>query len=201
MIDHLEKAHVPPGRFPSPAPAPAPAPPRLLRLPRRTGILLEKPTMQDDKSIEELRSEVRYAERLCQRTARLYRRLQTVLTFAAFVGGSVAVGGALAQAQPWAVITGAVLLTVFGGLGMAIRPADKAAQNEADMRRYSALRAAALTMTREQLAVALDQARVTDSPEIEPLRAVAWNDVVTEIGRADVAKPLRWKQRLLAALA
>ncbi len=157
--------------------------------------------MTEIRTIDQLRGELRYSERLCQRTARLYRRMQTALTFLSIVGGSAAIAGALMQAGPWLTIAGAVVLAVFGGIGIAVRPGDKASQNEADMRRYSSIRVASLTMTPEQLAAALEQARPVDAPEIEPLRDVVWNDVVTEMGNESSTVPLRWNQRIVAALA
>ena len=56
-------------------------------------------------------------------------------------------------------------------------------------------------MTAEQLAAALAKAGETDTPEIEALRDVAYNDVVREIGRDDHVVPLSATQRLFAALA
>lgn len=47
--------------------------------------------MYDDREVEHREvalSEIRYAERLCLRTARLYRRLQTIGTFLTVFSGS-----------------------------------------------------------------------------------------------------------------
>jgi hypothetical protein len=146
-------------------------------------------------------NEIRYSERLCQRTARMYRRVQTIGTFGAVLGGSATVA-ALAQSTPaWLVIGGAVVFAVFGAALLAIRPADKAAQNEADQRRYAKLRAEGVAMTADALRSALAKARESDAAEVEPLRDVAWNDVVREIGWTDKAVPLSISQRVIAALA
>jgi len=58
-----------------------------------------------------------------------------------------------------------------------------------------------LRSARVRLESALAKARESDVAEIEPLRDVAWNDVVVEIGRPEVRVALRPTQRLLAALA
>ena len=96
---------------------------------------------------------------------------------------------------------GAALLTLSGAALLAIRPADKAAQNEADARRYMALNAKAHQLDDAALAAALDEAHQSDCAEIEPLRDVAYNDVVSEIGRSDAVVPLTSMQRIMAAIA
>lgn len=152
-----------------------------------------------DKTL--LLGEVRYAERLCQRTARLYRRLQAVTVFLSVVGGSGVISGMAEQVPPWMPITGGLLLAVFGAIGLAVRPADKAAANDNDARRYAQLRTAAMAMTAEELQVALNKARESDTQEVDALRDVAYNDLAYELGREDQAIPLRVHQKLLSALA
>ena len=63
------------------------------------------------------------------------------------------------------------MLAVAGAALIAIRPADKAAQNEADVRRYQALmpKAENSTVTDEQLVVAIEEARQGDAAQIESL--------------------------------
>lgn len=152
-------------------------------------------------TIEQLRGDIRYAIRLCERTARLYRRIQAVGTFLSLVGGSAAVSGAAGQLPAWVALSGSALLAVSGAALVAIRPADKAAQNEADVKRYRALMAKSFGMSVEQLAVALEEAHQGDAPEVEPLRAVAYNDMLAEINREDQKIPLSLTERLLRAIA
>lgn len=145
--------------------------------------------------------ELRYAERLCARTARLYRNLGAACTFCSVLGGSGALA-ALAPALPaWVSLGGAGLLALSGAVALTVRPADKAAANEADVRKYLRLRTAGLGMSAAELAAAKARAHESDVPEVEPLRDVAWNDVMAEAGFAQAAVPLRPLQRLLAALA
>ncbi|HWH84939.1 MAG TPA: hypothetical protein VNU71_22155 [Burkholderiaceae bacterium] len=146
-------------------------------------------------------NEIRYAERLCLRTARLYRRAQTIGVFVTIVSGSAAMSALSSGAPKWLSIAGFIALTLFGAAMIAIRPAEKATANEADAKRYGQLRTAANTMDDVTLRAAIDKAREGDGPEIEPLRDVAYNDVVVEVGRPDVAIPLTPKQKVLAALA
>jgi hypothetical protein len=155
--------------------------------------------MSDERAI--LLNEIRYAERLCQRTARLYRRLQAVGTFVAIAGGSAALLPLGMQLPPSVSAAGAAALALAAAALLAIRPADKAAANESDVRRYAKLRTDARGMDAAALRVALDKARESDTAEVEPLRDVAWNDLVREIGCEHDAVPLNPAQRLLAALA
>jgi len=153
------------------------------------------------KTRDQLTGEIRYAIRLTQRTARLYRRVQAVGTFLGIVGGSAAVSAAAQGIPAWAGLAGGALLAVAGAALIAIRPADKAAANEADTRRYSALMAKAHQLDDAALALALDEAHQGDAPEIEPLRAVAYNDVALEFNRADAMIVLSRHQKVLSMLA
>lgn len=109
---------------------------------------------------------------------------------------------ALANGTPaWVTSAGGILLAVAGAMLIAVRPADKAAQNESDIRRYQSLMAHAVTMTDKELEQALEDTHNGDAPEIEPLRDVAYNDVVLELNRPDVLVPLSPIQKILRALA
>lgn len=148
-----------------------------------------------------LMNEVRYAERLCQRTARLYRRMQVAGTVGSVVAGSAVLGALSASVPPVVSLTGAALFALFAAVQVAVRPHERAAANEADMRRYAQLRTDGRSMDADALQLALDKARLTDAAEIEPLRDVAFNDVAQEVGATYAVTPLRWHQRMLAALA
>lgn len=153
------------------------------------------------KTREQLIGEIRYAIRLTQRTARLYRRVQTVGTFFGILGGSAAIG-ALAQVVPNGIgLAGGLLLAISGAAVVAIRPADKAAINEADTRRYELLKTKAHRLNDAALALAIDECHQGDAPEIESLRPVAFNDVAREFNRPDALLPLTIEQRILSAIA
>ncbi len=149
----------------------------------------------------ELIYKIRYAVRLTQRTARLYRRVQTAGTFFSILGGSATLS-LLSQSFPdWVGLAGAALLSVSGASLIAIRPADKAAQNEADMRRYLSLASKAHQLDDVALAVAIEEAHQSDCQEVEPLRDVAYNDVVAEYGREDAQVKLSPIQTIIAVIA
>lgn len=157
--------------------------------------------MGNARSVEQLKGEIRYSERLCQRTARLYRHLQTWATALGVLGGSGTLAALIPHVPGWIPPAGAVLLAGVGAVVLAVRPGDKAAMNEADMRRYALLMSSAQSMSAGELERALEQARPSDAPEVELLRNVAFNDVVREIGRPDAVVTLSRAERLVAALA
>lgn len=157
--------------------------------------------MENHHDKEQLRGEIRYAIRLTQRTARLYRRIQSFGVFLSIIGGSAAIVTIADNAPAWISVTGATLLTFAGAMLIAIRPADKAAQNEADARRYQILMTHAAEMRADQLQRALDEARTGDTPEIESLRNVAYNDVVLELNRPDTRLELTALQKILRCIA
>lgn len=163
-----------------------------------------QPAMSDDAHSPQWwqhRNEARYAQRLCQRTARLYRRLDTAATFTGVLAASAAMSAVVASVPDWLPVTGAVLLAAIGAAHLVVRPADKAASNDADARKYAELLAQAQRLDAVAFAQALAAARASDVPEVEPLRDVAWNDVMLELGRDDLVLPLRLNQRVVAALA
>lgn len=155
--------------------------------------------MDDQKAI--LLNEARYAERLTQRTARLYRRVAWACTFLGVMGGSGVVSAMSRQIPDWVSLAGAALLMLVAAVALTVRPIEKAVVNEADAKKYAALRTAGVPMSSSEFQAALNKARETDSPEIEPLRDVAYNDLVTEIGRDDLRVALRPHQQFLGALA
>jgi hypothetical protein len=90
---------------------------------------------------------------------------------------------------------------VLGSVNLAIRPAERIAANEADVRKYGALLTKLNALETPALQQLLDEARLSDAAEVEPLRAIAYNDVVLEIDAPDALLPLSPMQKLIGALA
>lgn len=153
-----------------------------------------------DDTKEKIQFDLRYAQRLCQRTARFYRRLQTTLTFISLLAGSSAVA-ALAAQMPMQSAWLLAAFAVFGCINLALRPADKIAANDADVRKYGALLAKVNVLDAATLQQMLDEARLSDTTEVEPLRPVAYNDVVLEIDEPEALIALSPMQKLMGALA
>jgi uncharacterized protein (UPF0264 family) len=149
----------------------------------------------------EIYSEIRYAIRLTERTARLYRKVQTFGVALSIVSGGTAIANLVTKIDPSVATLGAAGLAIAGAILIAVKPGDKAAQNEADVRRYRALQAKFPQMQDAEAHQALLEARQSDAPEIEALRPVVFNDIARENGVEDRLMDLTTKQRLLAALA
>lgn len=98
-------------------------------------------------------------------------------------------------------MVGVITLAVSGALSLAMRPADKAAAADADAKRYAQLRTKAHEMCETELQAAVNKLREGDTPEVDALRDVAYNDVVREIGRPDAQADLHFHQKLLRAIA
>lgn len=154
-----------------------------------------------DKTRDELIGEIRYAIRLAERTARLYRRIQTFGSFCAILGGSAALAGVSNIFPKAYLILGTLVAAGFGAMLLSVRPGDKAAQNETDLKRFQLLMARSGKLGDDELAESLDEARVGVAPEIELLRDVAYNDVVCERNREDATLPLTLPQKILRAFA
>ncbi|MFD2298379.1 hypothetical protein QRO11_12135 [Paracidovorax citrulli] len=157
--------------------------------------------MDEKEQHQILINEIRYAQRITQRTARLYRRVGTFLTFVGILGGSGMVASLSSKLPDGLVVAGGALLAVAGAAALAIRPLEKAIVNEQDLKKYTALESQAVAMDLSALKLALSKARETDVAEIELLRDVAYNDVVVESGRPDMRAPLNLPQKFIAALA
>lgn len=153
------------------------------------------------KTREQLEGEIRYAIRLTQRTARLYRNLQACGVFVAILGGSATLSAVSHLVPDSLGLLGGVFMAIAAAGLLAVRPGDKAAANEADLRRYEALKCKAHALDEAALALAIDEAHRGGTQEIEALRLVAYNDVVMELNRRDMQQPLTLRQRLLAVLA
>lgn len=149
---------------------------------------------------EQLQVELRYAQRFCQRSVRFYRRIQTTFTFFSMLAGSSAIAAVAAQ-MPTAATWMLALFSVFGVANFAIRPAERIAEFQADGRKYAALITKADNLDADTIQHLLHEARQSDAEEIEPLRAVAFNDVMLEIDEPDAIIPLTSVQKLMAVLA
>lgn len=154
-----------------------------------------------EQTKEQLQAEVRYAQRLCQRTARLYRRVQTTFTFLSIFAGSAALVSISAQLPQILTLSSAIAFAAFAAINIAIRPAERIALNESDVRKYAALLAKSEDLDVPAIRKLIAEARQSDAPEVEPLRDVAYNDLMREINRDDQLLPLRISQKILSAIA
>ncbi len=154
--------------------------------------------MELDK--DQLQIELRYAQRFCQRSVRFYRRIQTTFTFISLLAGSSAIAAIAAQ-MPVTATWMLAAFSIFGILNFAIRPAEKIAALQVDVRKYAMLITKSDLLDASAIQHLLHEARQTDTEEIEPLRAVAYNDVMLEIDELDSLIELSPMQKLMGVLA
>jgi hypothetical protein len=147
------------------------------------------------KDVAVLRNELRYADRLWTRQARLYRRIQTVGTFLTVLGSASAFSAWAPKAYDWLPILGGTVAAVFGAALIAIRPADKASMAEVQAKKY---REATGRLDLEQ---ALNKIRESDPHEIESLRLPVYNEVVREVGQDDYVAKLNLRERIINFVA
>ena len=144
-----------------------------------------------------LLNEVRYAERLCHRTARLYRRIASILAWVTLIGGSSAFLALKHETAGWLVATAGIIWAALHALDQVMKPAAKSALNLHDSKRYSRL----MTQHRKSLPTTiqreLDKLRENDGLEVESMRDIAWNDVMVESNNLAMVVPLSRWQRLL----
>jgi len=154
-----------------------------------------------DKTKDQLKGEIRYVIRLCQRQSRFYRRIQSIGLFLSIIGGS-ATFSILSTALPqWLSFAGAALLACSGAALLTIKPAEKALLNDADVKRYQAILPKFNLLNEEELEAAIKEARINDTYEIEPLRNIAFNDVMHEINREDELIKLNTTETIMGILA
>jgi hypothetical protein len=154
--------------------------------------------MESDK--DRLQIELRYAQRFCQRSVRFYRRIQATLTFISMLAGSSSIAAIAAQ-MPLAATWLLAAFSIFGILNFTLRPAEKIAALQADLRKYAALITKSDDLDALTIQRLLHEARQSDAEEIEPLRAVAFNDVMLEIDEPEALIKLTPMQKLIGALA
>ena len=154
-----------------------------------------------NKNKAQLKEEIRYAIRLFRRQARFYRFIQWTGTTLSIIGGSAIFSVQSTTLPHWLSFTGAALLGLSGALLIGLRPADKAAANEADVKRYQTLMVKAVNWNEVELETAIEEARQSDTAEIEALRNVAFNDVMREINRDDQLIPLTPSEKIMGLLA
>jgi len=144
---------------------------------------------------------LRYAARVLERHARMWRRIDAAVRLAALLAGSGAIGAIGAQNSRLALALGAVF-ALLQAVEFALRPAGLAARSMAQRKQYASVFARARTTSDEALADAYATLAAEDEVIVpEPLRRLAYNDVVRERGLDESACfPEDRSSRLLALL-
>lgn len=125
---------------------------------------------------------LRYAVRVLERHARLWRRIDGAVRLVALLAGSGAIGAIGAENSKIAIALGAVF-ALFQAIEFALRPAEIAARSMSQRREYASVFAKERSFDDATLAEAYaDMVAADDIIVSESLRHLAYNDVVLERG-------------------
>ena len=155
----------------------------------------------DDNDRYELTWEIRYGMRFGRRQSRLLDRIANAIKALTIIAGSAAFIGVIAKYDALVKWSGVIVAAL--AIGDAIwNPTGKAARSREIENRYAMVNRHAAELSTEELRREVDDVYDAHTPELELLRYVAYNDVVSECGNSDKEKyRLNLWQRLIAALA
>jgi hypothetical protein len=142
---------------------------------------------------------LRYAVRVLERHARLWRRLDGLIRFSALLAGSGAFAALMAMHAGFAMAAGLVF-AVLQAVEFTVRPAELSAKSLAARKGYADLLADQGRLSDDALAAAYERVSANDEVIVpEYLRRLAYNDVAEESGcGAEVMYPVKGWHRLLA---
>lgn len=152
------------------------------------------------RTMEEAIADVKYAARYGELNERLWRRLDTSLNLLCALGGSAAVGAAVAQ-SPVLTATAGVAMALAGAAQLVLRPLERAIAFRDARRESLQLEAVAWTLTLHEVDARLRAMEASAPVGFSGLAVPARNDCVRNMGHAHAVEPLSTLQRLMAALA
>jgi len=126
---------------------------------------------------------LRYAERVLERQARFYARLEGLLSIGELVAGSAALAAFAGQHTPLTVMLG-VFFAVMQAVKFVVAPARRQFEALASRNAYATIRAQQSRYDDAALEAAYLAASAADAVVVfETMRHLAYDDVVTEEGR------------------
>lgn len=139
---------------------------------------------------------LRYAVRVLERHARMWRRIDGLIRFSALLAGSSAFAGLMAANSTTALVAG-IVFAVLQSVEFAIRPAEIAARSMTAKKPYGDILARQAELDDAQLESAYQRCVAEDDVIVpENLRYLAYNDVVQERGGdpASLYAITRWQR-------
>jgi hypothetical protein len=155
-----------------------------------------------DKTLYELKFELRYATRVLERQAGFWRKLDISIKMMSLLSGSAAFA-ALTNGHSQLTLVLGIVFAVTQALEFSIQPGNKAGEAKSSMRLYSEVSADAdACATASTLHAALQKARAQNPVTVfDSIDRLAYADVACEIGRPECAEaPCMWinTMRLMA---
>ncbi len=125
---------------------------------------------------------LRYAVRVLERHARMWRRIDGLIRFAGLLSGMSAFAALTAASQSATMLAG-IVFAILQAIEFAIRPAEIAAQSMSAKKPYGDVLARQATLDDSSLEAAYQRCVADDDVIVpETLRFLAYNDVVSENG-------------------
>lgn len=126
--------------------------------------------------------ELRYAIRVLERQARLWRRLDAMIRFFGLLSGTAAFA-AITHASQNLTLSFGILFAVLQAVEYTLTPSVKAAAAQYHAKQYAVILAEQSRITPEELRQKLLDVRAQDEIVVfEALRKLAYNDVAQEYG-------------------
>lgn len=146
---------------------------------------------------------LRYAVRVLERQARLWRHIDGAFRMLAILSGSSALAAMLTQQASAISISGMVAFAVFQAVEFSAQPGLKAAEAWAERKPYLSIISKQSRLSDTELEQAYQDALEQDGVlAFESIRRLAYNDVTIEKGCAASALfPLNRWQRIVSILA
>lgn len=145
-------------------------------------------------------AEVRYAIEYGAMNERLWQRLDTALNLTQATAGALALAGAMATQGRAAAVAG-VVLAIVSALQLTLQPTRRSVAFRDVRLGLHDLAKRAWQLPLAELDAALEDVRKTAPQGLAALGRPAFNAVQRQHGHADKVLPLRWHERLAAALA
>jgi hypothetical protein len=141
--------------------------------------------------------ELRYAQRVLQRQATFWRRIDTLTRALGLLSGTAAFGAITNSNQNLTMVFG-VVFAVFQVIEFTASPGAKSTEASQQAKLYAAAIAEQSKASADDLRQKLLDIRAEDTVTcFEYLRKLAYNDVAEEIGQPDARFNLGWPVRVM----
>lgn len=143
--------------------------------------------MTNDDPKYPLTWKIRYAMRFGRRQSRLLDRIALVMKILMIGAGTTAFVSVIGEYEELTKWSG-LIVAAIAIIDAIWNPAGKAAKSREIEQRFALLIRDAPTMTPELLQRAMDELYDSEAPELESLRPVVYNDMVSELGNKSSEK-------------
>lgn len=154
-----------------------------------------------EQSLFNVLFELRYGERVLERQARFWRRIDAITRMLGLFSGTVAFAAITHENQTLTMVFG-VIFALFQALEFTVMPGSKAAEAYQASKLYTAVLAEQSRIPLDELIQKLHDTRIKDNViAFEALREPAYNDVAIEKGHPEACFKLTFSSKIMRMLA